>query len=376
MDNEFAREIIKTICQAVYDIYSMIGSGYINAKKMDIIATRRYDDLLNFCDQQCKTVHTLGVEGERDKIYVSELQKMANVRACDVQVSLDPIDGTLACSKGLCRSVSVIALDSVSTKKYNKIIDELSCFTFASNCNAEFLDGFAYIGRNRNELTSLLKGKCISTLNRRESEELWDYFLPFDKECQYGEKRLYLPNILKENLFMAGDTSIPLFLESDYYIGRSGATESLIEARLWRFWKGLLISGTKLKQCSGNVIEFLKSRIDAAYNPQCYNVSDFFTEVETRKMMELGWDKKKMLQLLSPECFAPKYDFICIASITGTKDWNLKKHSTLNLEKATYDIHNNTLKVQCWMQYNGKSAIVDVYYNTTNGGFTWKKMNI
>ena len=226
MNEVIANELIKLVCQTIYDIHGYIGTGIGNIRKIDEHATKRFDDIQNIFNNE--NINVLSIEGERDGIFISELQKLKSKQKIDVQIAVDPLDGTKTFSLGGSRSFSVLAVDTKVEKIYKKIPDQLSCFCVSSNHDEEFLQNIDLIKNNRNLLRkSLKKQETISTLRRQESEELWCYLLGVDNITGIeGETNFYMPSMLVNNIYMAGDSSIPLFLESDNFIGRVGDRKS------------------------------------------------------------------------------------------------------------------------------------------------------
>lgn len=363
-------DVIKIVCEVVFECYQLCGKT--SGKEIDYIATRKFDKLLGLFPEIC----VLGIEGERDGIFFSELQKSVVCGQNATQIAIDPVDGTKTCAMGGSRALSALAIKDSQCRKYKKVIDQLSCFYVACNTDKTFLDILYDIGNVQQDIRNRIKAlSCISTLRRKESEDLWKYLR--GEPCgqvQLGENTYYMQSRIVDNLFQAGDTSIPLFLESDYFIGRTGSSEAIIEARLWKYWKGLFVSGKKIKEYSGGIVEYLQCRINAALEPEKFNIYELFEVDEVERMRELGWEDAEILGILSPEDFAPDYDVIIIGSITGTKDRMLTQHSMYNLPPARWNETNNKFIIPIWMKTNFYLGMVEYYYDAVTGEIEWKKI--
>lgn len=368
MHNSKFIKISRVVCEAVYEVWQLIGKK--QSDELDLIATRKYDDLLTIFPK----INVIGIEGERDGIYVSELQKIKNSNDCEVQLAIDPIDGTKTCGLGGSRAVSVLAVDSRVTKVYKKIPDTLSFFSVASNIDREFTNVIYEFAQDKQFVRQKIRSvNNISSLRRDESEQLWDYISGELQTYHVGETTCYLPNRLGNNIFEAGDSSVTLFLESEHFIGRSGASEAILEARLWKYWKGLLVSGRRLKRDPEGAISHLCRRINAAVNQECIELCDFFEEAEIEELEKNGWKKSEILGLLDPNQVAPDFNLIIIASISGTIDCVLKTHSRFNLSRPRFDKETNRFIVPAWIKYDEFIGFGEFYYDPIDRSVAWKK---
>ena len=357
MDDKCFYKIILMVCQCVYEVIQFIGSG--EKDEIDFKATKRYDDLLSVYPN----IKILGIEGKRDGIFFSKLQKKQSKKDYNAQIVCDPVDGTTACSLGGSRGLSVLAIDSRLQRIYKAVPDSLSCFYVASNVDKKILEMLEDIGNDRPRICNYIsKLKSVSTIRRSESQELWRYLLQNRHKIEYGENSFYMQNMLEGNVFFAGDSSVPLFLESDNFVGRTGATEARIEARLWKYWRGFLVSGQTIKKYKGGFIEYLRRRILASKQPENFTLEEFFEKDEIIELNNYGWYKTEILSLMYSEDYAPNYDLILIASITGTKDKVLKKHSLLNLEEAKFEPEERILNVPMWIKLNDNIYEEDFSY--------------
>ena len=335
------RCLLNIIKNVGMQVYPLIGAS--DKKAIDETATMCFDELLNWGAENGVTVHAISIEGERDGILVSPLQTMQPWQKAALAAAIDPIDGTTPCAAGGSRCVSAAAVSLSPQVRYLAIPDELSCFCFASNTDPAFAADARFA----------LPPDCstqnrIATLHRAESKELWEFLLskPLEPK-QLGEKSFYLPNMITDEIFFAGDTSIPLFYECDHFLGRVGISEARMESRLWRFWRGIIVSAKRLKE---QPVAYLQQRMKAAYNPSSYRVNDFFTAEEVSRLKLYGWDDVDILRLHTPQTFAPVYDLILIGSITGTKDAVLDEHSQKNFHAIRRDPDTGMGEMEVFVQ--------------------------
>lgn len=360
-------KVIKIILQGIKDVYKLIGNN--DKYEIDRMMTIKFDDLEMIYDGY----EVLSIEGERDGVLVAEIQK--NNSMSNRKIVLDPIDGTLTCSKDGSRAISVIAIANDVNKNLLKVPDGICCLSFGSNINPIYDSLFSLNDLSVQKIKEIIKSSgMLSTLNRRETESLVNIFIG-EENKEIGETTCYMPCELSKTLFKAGDTSVPLFLETDSYIGRSGGTEALIESRLWKYWSGLLVSGKKMKNHPQGVIGYLKDRIKYSKEYCDFGIDILFEDNEITELKKLGWTNEKILKPLSASEFSPEYDFIAIASLTGTKDSILSKHSKMNLEPISLDDENNKMSVNFWIKSNNYTGMVDVIYNIETSNILCIKKN-
>lgn len=299
-------ELISIVLDVSKAVYPYLGSG--NVEIMDLIATEKYSKF--FDDWTNGNINVLAIEGERDGIIntrIKKRQKLYSYVKPQKLLAIDPIDGTTTAALGGSRAVTIIALSSNPKNNYGyKILpDSLSCFYAASNVSESFLEN----------VTNLKKGGIVeanvSTLRRAESHELWSYLLDNTQlPGEEGEKTCYMPNMIYRNVFFAGDTSVTLFLESQHFLGRTGATEARIESRLWKYWSGFLVSGNKIKKYRGGALKYYHDRIHAVKHGSYHMVKQFFEENELLKLYNLGWTNEEIMQIQQREKFSPPYDIM------------------------------------------------------------------
>ena len=319
------------------DVFPLLGSGEEKAPEMDRLASRRFDALAEVALRNGYPLSVVAFEGERDGINASVLQDMDNspIPEGRLVVAVDPIDGTLAGARGASRCLSVLAAGTTN-RVIKRVPDGLSCFYVASRDDPYFLthlhsDGFR-IGRWREIGAS--RGGVIGTLRRNESDELWRNILGSDcflGKSEIGDRDYYLPNLLTDKIFFAGDGSLSLFYETDAFIGRTGAAEAVIESRLWSHWRGLLVSGNMIKRYSGGQIRYYHDRIAAAHDGGI--ASRFFLTSEIDELYRNGWTEIEILSPLAPNDFSPPFRHFVLGSLTGTRDSVLSRHSKNNLNR-------------------------------------------
>lgn len=339
-------EIIDFVCRIVIEAKKYIGIGEEYARVADCEVTKLFDKLTNIIQIQ----EVLSIEGERDGISGGLLQNVYiknRNRKEGYSVSVDPIDGTTACVRGGSRSNCALSVWKKTRQKYKKVPDSLSCFCAASNVDANFLKNICienqHIGifeKNKN-----YKPYIIATLHRSESEEVWKNILKINiLQGIQGEKNFYLPNMLYENIFFAGDSSLTLPIESDCFLGRVGVAEARIEGALWKYWRGVLVSGRRMKKYSEGQMKYLIRRIGLAQSGKG-NIDEFFEEDELRQLEMWGWKKEEIGGFLEKEIFIPEIKILIIATITGTKDRVLNTHSKYNLS-GIEEVGKNRYKVE------------------------------
>lgn len=369
--NKEEYKVIKLILRGIFNIYSLIGTG--KKYEIDSIMTQKFDELSLIYDDY----DVLSIEGKRDGVIVAEIQNTKNQDSSKRKIVLDPIDGTLPCSKGGSRSISAIAIANHVTNNILKVPDNISCFSFGSNINPFYGEVLNSTGFESEFMKKMFQDSgMISTLHRKESEKFWEEYFENEDKLIVGENTCYFPNELSHKLFKAGDTSIPLFLETDSYIGRSGGTEALIEARLWKFWSGLLVSGEKIKNFHGGPNLYLRERVKYSKNFFEQGAKLLFEKWELEQLYKLGWSNEKIMKPLNGANFSPDYDFIAIASITGTFDQKFKIHSNRNLRPILFDKIKHQMTVNFWVKNKNYVGFLNCIYNIKTGDVTWKKMSI
>lgn len=368
-DNIQEYKVVKMILQGIVDVYGLIGNR--DKYKIDCVMTKQFDRLYSIYDD----FEMLSVEGARDGIFVAEIQKHKCVN--ERKIVLDPVDGTLTCANGGSRSISAIAVADQVKNNYFKIPDSISCFSFGSNINPLYDAVFDNTNFENDYVKRIIKssGK-LSTLNRKESKELWNEYLNNEKDITIGEKTFFMPNELSNILFKAGDASITLFFETDSYIGRSGGTEALIESRLWKYWSGILVSGKKIKTFKDGACSYLRLRVKYSKGDYDEGAKIMFEQCELDELYAMGWTNEKIMRPLKVDDFSPNYNFIAIASITGTIDSKFKEHSRNNLKPICMDSDNNIMTVGFWMKNKNFTGFIDFHFYLCTGDFTWKKKNI
>lgn len=339
----FEDELINIVKEVVSSVYPLVGK--LDCQLIDTIATQKYNRLYDVFG--IDNINFLAIEGERDGVIDDKIYKSKTCffnKKNRVICSIDPIDGTKTAAYGGSRAVTVLAVALNDNIQYKAIPDRLSCFCVASNKSLDFLKFIT-------DLQSVdLHDKNISTVRRAESDILWSCLLGSNYiNGIEGENTFYMPNKYVGNLFLAGDTSITLFLESDYFIGRVGAAEARIESRLWKHWSGFLVSGNKMKKYRGGMLRYLEDRIDSLKNSDKYNLQQFFEEDEIQQLKQNDWSKNEVLQLLS-DSFSPNYDYIVIGSITGTYDKKLPIHSKKNLIATSFDYNKGTYNIPMYIK--------------------------
>lgn len=354
-NEEIENKLIDIVLDVAKTVYPFIGLG--NAEEMDIIATEKYSSLLDIWPS--KNINTIAIEGERDGVVNTRIQltqENYSVSSSQILLALDPIDGTRTAAAGGSRAVTIIAvsLNPQNNYGYKVLPDTLSCFYAASNESEQFLTNI------RNLKRSSIVESNVSTLRRSESYELWSYLLdaPHFHGIE-GERTCYMPNMIYENVFFAGDTSVTLFLESQHFLGRTGVTEARIESRLWKYWLGFLVSGNKIKKYSGGALNYFLDIIQAIKSGSYQLVNQFFEESELQELYNLGWTDEEILQLQTPDKFSPPYDIIIIGSLTGTYDSVFTTHSARNLTAMSYESGNDSYNVPMYIRNRTGERIVN-----------------
>lgn len=367
------KRVIELVCYMVCRVYPYIGKG--NSYIIDQIATKQFDLLSEILSSD--NIKILSFEGERDGVKTSKFQEMKYKNGnAEYLVSLDPVDGTGACAFGVSRGISALGIfEQRGEKRYKTIPDCLSCFCIASNKRDIVKDTLSDIKNKTGKLKNSIHGNdIISSIHRDESELFWDE-LGF-KLCRAkeGEKKLFLPNLLVDNLFLAGDTSISLFLESDYFIGRIGASESILESQLWKKWKGVLVSSKRMKEYPGSMFAYIKDRLDAAISGDESKIGVFFSDEEIMQLYNMGWSDSEIINFNIKEDYAPDFDLILIGSITGTMDDQLSFCPKDFLKSAIFDGEN--LYIQFWIKSCDYIGKIDCRYDYNKRKIIWIKKNL
>lgn len=363
---ELKNYIIDIFSNVVVKIYPLLGQGEQVAKKIDMIATEEYGKIIEWIEKKKHgKVEILSVEGERDGISNTKIQNYNNDNNSDFIVSLDPIEGTLTGSLNGSRCMSVIAIyKNKDRRKYKKLPDSLSCFSAASKYDKNFLNNLC-CEEDRKIGLKLYKNRFstgnISTLRRKETQELWNNILEINSDeftgkykIELGEDTFYMQNMLHENIFLCGDSSIFLPFESDYFFGRTGVAEARIESQLWNYWRGLLVSSKKMSKYPSGRLNYLIDRLEFVKNREKYQVSDFFEPDELQFMKNNNWELDEIVNYIEKDMFSPQYDVIMIFSITGTKDRKFLHHSKENMKPLVYNSSNNEYTTELWIKENDK----------------------
>ena len=362
---DLKNDIIDIFKDIVVKIYPLIGKGRDKEKEIDEIATREFGKIIEILHSRNKEIQVLSVEGERDGIRNTKLQFCNNKQKTGYIVCLDPIEGTLTGSLNGSRCISVISIAKNCNKGIYKLLpDSLSCFSSASNVDEKFLynlscDENKKIGKK--DYKDIFINGNISTLRRKETEQLWCNILEMEEKefekkykMELGENTFFMQNSLYKNVFWCGDSSMFLPFESDHFFGRTGIAEARIESRLWKYWKGLIVSSNKMKEYPTGRINYLIDRLDFINNKTKYRIEDFFTDEELECMYNNDWKNDEIIDYLVKDNFSPKFDLIMIFSITGTKDKKFSHHSKNNMKPLIYNKNNNEYKVELWTIENNQ----------------------
>lgn len=328
------KAIEETINSIAIKLEDLLGTGKQNIAKMDYCASCQYLKCIELLNDMGFSTNVISIEGVRDGDGVAKyiFDKKELLTDNIINIVLDPIEGTHSGSLGGSRCLSAIAV-KISNQAFRKIDDNLSCFYLASNHEQEFvnyikIDNFF----EEKKFIDILKQKKVGTLRRNESAELWKMYINEKKSVELGEDTFYLQSMLVDNIYFAGDSSLFLPFEVDYFMGRTGATESIIEAYLWLYWKGILVSGKKMKQYPLGELQYIKDRLLWANGNNTFKIADFFMDEEICNMLSYGWTEQEIRRVLGKTNWSHMYDLVYIASFTGTRDKVLKSHSNVNLE--------------------------------------------
>lgn len=367
------KRVMELVCHMVCSVYPYIGKG--NSYIIDQIATKQFDLLSEILNSD--NIKVLSLEGERDGVKASKFQEMKYKNGnAEYLISLDPVDGTGACASGVSRGITALGIfEQRGGKRYKTVPDCLSCFCIASNQRDILKDTLSDIKNKTGELkNSIHDVAIISSLHRDESELFWRE-MGFELCCaKEGETNLFLPNLLIDNLFLAGDTSISLFLESDYFIGRIGASESILESQLWEKWKGVLVSSKTMKEYPGSMFAYIKDRLDAAISEDKRKIGMFFSDEEIMQLYNMGWSDSEIINFNMKENYAPDFDLILIGSITGTMDDQLSFCPKDFLKPAFFDGKN--LYIQFWIKSCDYIGKIDCTYDYNKREIIWIKKNL
>ncbi len=385
--------VIDVIDESIVKIYPFLGLGKPIALLMDELVTKEYDRLLQQALCSGYNVQVLSAEGERDGILCSEIQTFEdNADRPSLIIAVDPIDGTLTGSRGGSRCLSVVGMSkNKKEKSYKKLPDRLSCFYAGSQDDGKFLEHLCTDGDKiglKNFEKDFLELN-ISTLHRAETKELFASLLGLsidEFETRYrfsiGERTFYRPNMAFRKIFYAGDTSISLPLETRNFIGRTGIAEARLEAGMWKYWKGLIVSGSKMKRYEGGQIKYLVDRIKCAHSGKETDILNLFEEAEIAEMLNYGWNLGDIAGFLEKDEFTPDFDFTCIASITGTQDRNLKYEPQASLKPCTFIPEENSIFYEMWIIENGlikkveRECSINIIYGKERSAYIldWYKM--
>lgn len=326
---DIANVVVDIMSNIVKDIVPLYGKGEGAEKQLDRLATDRFDALVPFFEEKKIKYCVLAAEGERDGVPPSLLQKHSDNTA-KYYISLDPLEGTTSAARGGSRCLLAFA-GGFSNELYKPLPDQLSCFTLASNeVPIETRD----VESLKSVKSFFLRNKSFmqfSSLRRRETEGLLEKLGLSNPTIVNGESSFYMPSALANEVYLAGDCSLPLFLETDGYIGRSGIAEARIESRLWKFWAGVIVSGKIMKNYPSGMMGYLGDRLKAASNGEASKARYFFTPQEMTDMHCCGWSDEEIISVLTPKSFSPDYTTIIIGSLSGTEDRVLKRHSKRNM---------------------------------------------
>lgn len=350
--------LIETVQNIAAKVQPLIGGGIDVQKSIDNIAGKEIYQMLRRCNEKNCEIETLSIEGERDGVEVSFLYE--NTKKSEKYYLLsDPIEGTLSASRGGSRCVSVLALGK-KEREYLKIPDELSCFYSASNTDEKFVELIWKIIEGE-EIVSLeqYREDIIGTLRRQESEEFWKrIFFEGRLELIQGEKSFYYPNAICENVFFAGDSSILLFFECEHFCGRTGVAEARIEAQLWKYWKGLIVSGKRIKEYMGGMLGYLRDYM-RSIREKNFCMENFFEAREVRALKQLGWTSEKVMSIFGPQQFSPTLEIAIIGSLTGTYDSVFSEHSNNNLSPIKIDKENQKFHMEYLLCEGGEIRVLE-----------------
>lgn len=359
---EYEEIIVQHLHKISNKIYPFLGLGAAVKEIIDLIATNQFGELINDFPNSISDISILSVEGRRDGISGTEIQNEKYEKEnSKIFLALDPIDGTLSCSRGGTRGVSVIGLaENNENKKYKIIPDEFSCLSIGSNIEKDFLEHLNIynmrIGKDcfKNDF----ENKKISFINREDTFELLFEMLRMDYKnfietynIEIGDNSGYTRNLcIQDNIFV-GDSTITLPLESDYFIGRVGISEARLESFLWKYWKGLLVSSKRMKKYPGGTKKYIIDRI-CSINNLDININDFFENEEIELLHKYGWTDYEIRNFLNTDNFTPDYKFILISSLVGTLDGQLSFKPHNWLAPLKYDIKSNSIILEYWIIEN------------------------
>ncbi len=379
---EVAADVIEKI---VIKSYPFLSLGKPISLIMDQFATKEYDRLLQAALNIGYSIQVLSVEGERDGVFCSEMQTFEeSSKKPNLIIVVDPIDGTLTGSRGGARCLSVIGIsENKKGKSFKKLPDCLSCFSVGSQENNKFLEHLCVNG-NKIGLNNFEKDFMtlnISTLHRAETKELFSNLLglsveEFEKKYRFsiGERTLYRPNLAYKMIIFVGDTSVSLPLETKNFIGRTGIAEARLESSMWKYWRGLIVSGSKMKRYEGGPIKYLIDRMNCANNQKDIDITSLFEESEMKAMLNYGWKLGEIASFLEKDEFTPEFKLICIASISGTRDRYLKSMQLGNLKPCMFIPEKNSILYETWIVEDGllKKEKKECIINTINDD-KWSK---
>lgn len=358
-ENNYETILLDHISSLSNLIFPFIGLGPEVKSLIDLIATYQFDFLFDDLKKYKNNISILSVEGKRDGITGTEIQKKIHAKEySDVYLAIDPVDGTLTTSKGGSRGMSVVGIsENFDNKKYKLIPDQFSCLSIASNIEKEFIDNLnifdGHIGKDsfKNDFIN----KKISFINRKDTFDLLsdmlriktdDFFNNF--ELQLGENTGYSQNLCICNNLFVSDSTISLPLESDYFLGRTGIAEARLESYLWKHWKGILVSSSKMKKYSKGTNNYFKDRLLSVNNLD-YSLLDFFEEEEIEILHKYGWTNDEIRGYINTSSFTPNYSTIIISSLTGTWDKKLTYLPNNYLNPLKYDNIDKKLIIEYWI---------------------------
>lgn len=371
MSESTIKEIIKLVCHMIGCIYPCIGNS--DSLVIDQIATREFDFLSEILGNN--KIRFLSFEGERDGVKVSRFQEIDHQkRDSKYLISLDPVDGTNACAAGISRGITAIGLfEQREGEAYKSVPDCLSCFCIASNKEDIVYETLSDIKNGTDRLKrSINDSDIISSIHRDESELFWSKLGYEFCNAKQGENELFLPSLLVDNLFLAGDTSIPLFMESDYFVGRVGASESILESQLWKNWNGVLVSSRAMKAYPTGAFDYIKDRLHAAISGDKGKINTFFLDEEIIQLYNMGWNDSNIISFNTKEDYAPDFDLILIGSITGLLDKQLGFRSGV-LQPSFFD--GEKLYIEFWMKSPNYIGKINCKYDFYKREILWIKRN-
>ncbi len=287
-------------------------------------------------------------EGERDGVGPLPLPSARSDPDAEFRLCCDAVDGTTAASRGGPRSVSAVGIYPRSMRDwFTRLPDATSIFGIGSHR----LDVSGFWRDRREVAVRLLEAVGpdagrIGMLHRQDNLALPRQFGYLGEDRKVGQTFGYLPTICDTRWLAVGDTSIPLALEVDTVVGRSGLVEARFEATLFRHWGGVVVSRDRIKAHRGGIFGYLDDHDHARQRPTLNAVQALFTASEVESFRRCGLTAEQILGVLDAESFGMGPDSgVALAGVTGTCEDHVR---SVHTEIDAVQVRDQELLIDVW----------------------------